>query len=265
MSTTAAGTITGKVTLQDYIAAVLAKLNLPATGPNIAVLSGLALSEGRGLAGWNPFDTTQKAPGSTAFNSAGVQNYSSFQQGVDATAQTLNNGLYDSLLTGLAEQQPLSYYVSGPGFTSLKIWQRGPKGPSNPPPAAVNVLASRTVAQLLAYAKLVTSSNNAPAPAGTSVQLTSSKSGSDPCAGLTGWQAAWCQLTQFPANVAATSDPIAAAGAIAGEAKQLLLQGFFVIVGLVLFVIGLTLIFGGDIENLVEKAGDKIPAIPVVP
>jgi hypothetical protein len=41
-------------------------------------------------ADWNPFATTQRMPGSTNFNSIGVQNYVSSKQGIEATWKTLN-------------------------------------------------------------------------------------------------------------------------------------------------------------------------------
>lgn len=41
---------------------------------------------------FNPLNTTQHMPGSTRFNSADVQNYGTFNDGVVATAKTLNFG-----------------------------------------------------------------------------------------------------------------------------------------------------------------------------
>lgn len=53
---------------------------------------------------WNPFNTTQKMPGSTDFNVNGgypVQNYLTWQQGVQATAKTILNGHYPALVADL--------------------------------------------------------------------------------------------------------------------------------------------------------------------
>jgi hypothetical protein len=47
---------------------------------------------------WNPLCTTQPWAGSTNYNSVGVRNYATFKDGVDATIETLTNGLYDELL-----------------------------------------------------------------------------------------------------------------------------------------------------------------------
>jgi uncharacterized coiled-coil protein SlyX len=43
-------------------------------------------------AAWNPLATTHRMHGSTSFNSVGVQNYVSLQQGLDATRETIEHG-----------------------------------------------------------------------------------------------------------------------------------------------------------------------------
>lgn len=52
---------------------------------------------------FNPYATTQPMPGSTKFNSIGVRNYLTWQQGVEATAITIKNGRYPNLLAALKE------------------------------------------------------------------------------------------------------------------------------------------------------------------
>lgn len=52
-------------------------------------------------ASYNLLNTTQAAPGATNFNAVGVKNYTSYAQGVEATAQTLGNGFYPQLLRAL--------------------------------------------------------------------------------------------------------------------------------------------------------------------
>jgi peptidoglycan hydrolase CwlO-like protein len=57
-------------------------------------------------AAWNPLATTHVMPGSTDFNSTGVQNYPSLQVGLQATKETIHNGLhsygYGAILSSLA-------------------------------------------------------------------------------------------------------------------------------------------------------------------
>src|SRR5581483_9788858 len=57
---------------------------------------------------YNPIATTQDMPGATTFNSDGVKDYNSYQDGVDATVKTLGysyNG-YADIREGLATNDP---------------------------------------------------------------------------------------------------------------------------------------------------------------
>jgi len=46
---------------------------------------------------FNPLNDERKMPGSTGFNSVGVQNYESLESGINAVFSTLVSGLYKSL------------------------------------------------------------------------------------------------------------------------------------------------------------------------
>ena len=50
----------------------------------------------------NPWNTTQAAPGTTDFNQAGVKNYPSYAEGLQATVETLTNGRYSSIIGAMA-------------------------------------------------------------------------------------------------------------------------------------------------------------------
>lgn len=50
---------------------------------------------------YNLLNTTQQEPGSVPINSVGVQSFVSFQQGIEANAAVLQNGLYPDLLSAL--------------------------------------------------------------------------------------------------------------------------------------------------------------------
>jgi murein DD-endopeptidase MepM/ murein hydrolase activator NlpD len=52
-------------------------------------------------ASYNLLNTTQGLSGSTQFNNIGVQNYTSFAQGIQANASTIKNGLYGALYNAL--------------------------------------------------------------------------------------------------------------------------------------------------------------------
>lgn len=50
---------------------------------------------------YNPFNTTQSAPGATNYNSVKVKNFINRSQGLKATLQTLNNGRYGAIITAI--------------------------------------------------------------------------------------------------------------------------------------------------------------------
>jgi hypothetical protein len=67
---------------------ILRRIGAPLSRENAtAILAWQAFENTR--ARWNPLATTWRKPGSTAFNAAGVQNYVSYEQGLDATVDTL--------------------------------------------------------------------------------------------------------------------------------------------------------------------------------
>ena len=76
---------------------LLAALGLPPTTSNLRAINAWAQAEGTRAAN-NPLATTQRMEGATNFNSVGVKNYTSYEQGVAATAKTLRNGRYDNVL-----------------------------------------------------------------------------------------------------------------------------------------------------------------------
>jgi hypothetical protein len=70
------------------------------TIPNREALAAWMAGEGT-QARWNPLATTEPWPGATLFNSAGVKNYPTRADGIEATLQTLRNGDYPHLLAAL--------------------------------------------------------------------------------------------------------------------------------------------------------------------
>ena len=88
----------------DWIKAFLSTIGAPSTTANINSLAAWMRHE---FGSWppsaknNPFATTQKMPGSTQFNSVGVQNYASAADGVSANAQTITNGRYSGIVNAL--------------------------------------------------------------------------------------------------------------------------------------------------------------------
>jgi hypothetical protein len=79
----------------------LTKLNLPVTSENVRAISAWEQAEGT-KASFNPLATTQSGfAGETRFNSVGVKNYATYQDGIDANAHALMNGRYTNVLDAL--------------------------------------------------------------------------------------------------------------------------------------------------------------------
>jgi hypothetical protein len=87
-----------------FIRAVLADLGAPATSANIRSLAAWFPHEYPSWPPWaanNPMASTQRMPGSTTYNSVGVQNYPTASEGAHATAITLANGYYPRIVAAL--------------------------------------------------------------------------------------------------------------------------------------------------------------------
>jgi hypothetical protein len=84
---------------KPFYEAILRGLEAPVTANTLALMYAWRQTEG-GKAAYNPWNTTLKLPGSTLYgtNKAGVQNYTSPQQGVDATVRTMLLSRYASVI-----------------------------------------------------------------------------------------------------------------------------------------------------------------------
>lgn len=102
---------------RNFAVAVLKGLGDPVTTANVRSIEAWVAREGGGGKN-NPLNTTQKMPGSTTFNSVGVQNYSSPSQGVAATVETLRNGNYPDLLAAFKSGKGLLGRI----FSGLATW-----------------------------------------------------------------------------------------------------------------------------------------------
>ena len=79
------------LTWPQWAALLLDRLSAPRCANNLIAVVAWADQEGS-TASWNPLDTTYDEPGATLYNSVGVRNYVSLQQGLDATVATLAEG-----------------------------------------------------------------------------------------------------------------------------------------------------------------------------
>jgi hypothetical protein len=124
-------------TIPNWQQAILNRLGAPTTPQNLSFLNAWTRAEG-GAATNNPFNTTQPAPGASSYNSVGVRNFVSPQQGVSATVQTLQNGRYGQILDALkagndakAAARALADSPWGTGNLVLKILG------ADPPPTKI--------------------------------------------------------------------------------------------------------------------------------
>lgn len=103
---------------QEFAKALLAKAGIGATKDNITALTTWMHWEGGTKNNaFNPLNTTLDMPGATNFNSIGVKSYTSLQQGVDATYQTLTGKNaagrgYSQILDDLRNNAPLGTVTS---------------------------------------------------------------------------------------------------------------------------------------------------------
>ena len=118
---------------EQYFKKLLKKLGAPETAGNLIWLKAWRQMEG-GKATWNVFNSTQKINNSTKYNSVGVQNYKTMDDGIQATYETLTNGKYPNVLNALksgivdkSAAYTLAVELQKTG-KDLCIWVKGPNG-----------------------------------------------------------------------------------------------------------------------------------------
>lgn len=97
-------TYSAELTPATWADALLATLGDPVSTENERAVTAWERAEGGhwgNTAAYNPLNTTQPEPGSRPMNSVGVQAYTSWAQGMQATVATLRNGRYGGILSAL--------------------------------------------------------------------------------------------------------------------------------------------------------------------
>ena len=94
------------ITFDQWAERFLRELAVPVCQNNVIAVVAWETAEYT-AAGWNPLATTLPMRGATNFNSAGVKNYRSLKQGLQASVSTLLRGVsahgYGAIIAGLAE------------------------------------------------------------------------------------------------------------------------------------------------------------------
>lgn len=101
--------------------AVLAALGVPVTVSNERFLSDWQPYEG-GSASFNPLNTTEPWAGATSYNMVGVKNYPSASAGAQATAATLKNGNYPSIMAALRTGDPYTFANASGVADNISTW-----------------------------------------------------------------------------------------------------------------------------------------------
>jgi hypothetical protein len=111
--------------MNAFMRTLLSRLGAPITPQNLSFLSGWQRWEGgwnHNNADYNPLNTTSDFQGAVGdINSVGVTRYNSFDNGVNATAKTLQNGRYGDILAALNSGNP---YKAKP-VSGLSTWLSG--------------------------------------------------------------------------------------------------------------------------------------------
>jgi hypothetical protein len=116
-------------TSHDFAVAVLEMLGDQVTSQNTGAIVSWAQAEGgawNSPAAYNPLNTTKRMPGSHSINGAGVQAYTSWPEGLEATVQTFQAGPYGSILSALragtseqAVERAVAFSIWGTGSFPL--------------------------------------------------------------------------------------------------------------------------------------------------
>ena len=104
-ATTVSVPVAGDLTPITWAQTLLSAIGAPVSSENLRAITTWERAEGghwQNAARFNPLNTTQRMPGSVSMNSVGVQAYTSWSQGLQATVTTLRNGHYGGILAALA-------------------------------------------------------------------------------------------------------------------------------------------------------------------
>ena len=129
--------------MTQFSQALLADLGASPTNANdLATLQGWYQAEGGAGPQWapgsnntdsyNPLNTTQPAPGAVSTNSAGVKAYTSWDQGLQATFDTLTNGSYAAIVADLKAGAPTPQTAADVGASPWGTPNFAPGGTATP-------------------------------------------------------------------------------------------------------------------------------------
>ena len=115
----------GSIHSQDesFYEEILDCIGAPNTGENKLFFYAWRQAEGA-KAKFNPFNTTQPFGDDTKYNSVGVRNYETEEDGINATCKTLKNGHYPCIVDGLKSDIGAKN-IAEKCLSNLKTWGTG--------------------------------------------------------------------------------------------------------------------------------------------
>ena len=149
----------GTASRVEFAQGVLKQIQAPTSQKNIAFMLAWMDQENT-KASFNPLATTKRSGDAQSFNRANVKNYRSMEEGIQATASTIANGRYNTILSSLQANRPEDSYAAssewhtwtGEGNYAYRIARKAEQYRSNPalmesgtlPTTARNVDGSQT-------------------------------------------------------------------------------------------------------------------------
>lgn len=139
------GNLTGKMGTDDqqqWAKDFLSRIGAPTSDANVTALNTWMKAEGKGWstslnrATYNPLNTTLDMPGSVTFNKHGVEAYTSYEQGMEATIATLTGKSakergYTAILDALKSDSGISAVLSAVNNSAWRTGQVGGAGAYN--------------------------------------------------------------------------------------------------------------------------------------
>ena len=131
-ASTAAGNTGGTATAggtstQAFFTQVLQAMHLPVSTGNLNAFYAVAQLEGQNDR-YNPLNSVIREPGSTDFNSVGVQRYISFDSGVAGTVSLLDGGHWDGVRSAMAANSGIRGVLAA--FKAAYTWDPGVSFPT---------------------------------------------------------------------------------------------------------------------------------------
>lgn len=156
-------------TAKNYFTEFLEALHLPVTQANLNALYGVAQLEGWNNR-YNPLNVIQQEPGSTAYNSVGVQSYANFDSGVQGAATLFSNSHWAGVRAALAEGNNAQGVLDA--FKQAYTWDPGVQFPMGDPSWGDKVIGGSGGSGVIPSVELSNGGGDYPTGSGSAPRMT---------------------------------------------------------------------------------------------